>query len=203
MYPVMYKLKPLVAAAILFSFNWRVVALQCRAGLPYISMTQPQVPLCQLPPEPPTCLQPLWVVTGHGVELLVSQQIPTCSLLYTWHCICLEKEMATHSRTLAWRIPWTGEPGGLPSVGSHRVRHYWSDLAAAAVYMFPCTCICTYFHVYEFHAILSIRPTLSFLLCPQVCSLCLCFHCCPARSNLYFFFFSFFLSFLFFLLVGG
>ena len=35
----------------------------------------------------------------------------------------LEKAMAPHSRTLAWRIPWMGEPGGLPSVGSHRVRH--------------------------------------------------------------------------------
>ena len=44
----------------------------------------------------------------------------------------LEKEMATHSSVLAWRIPGTGEPGGLPSMGSHRVRHYWSDLAAAA-----------------------------------------------------------------------
>ena len=43
-----------------------------------------------------------------------------------------EKEMATHSSVLAWRIPGTGEPGGLPSVGSHRVRHNWSDLAAAA-----------------------------------------------------------------------
>ena len=40
--------------------------------------------------------------------------------------------MATHSSVLAWRIPGTGEPGGLPSMGSHRVRHYWSDLAAAA-----------------------------------------------------------------------
>ena len=40
--------------------------------------------------------------------------------------------MATHSSTLAWRIPGTGEPGGLPSMGSHRVRHDWSDLAAAA-----------------------------------------------------------------------
>ena len=35
----------------------------------------------------------------------------------------LEKEMGTHSRILAWRIPWTEEPGGLQSVGSHRVRH--------------------------------------------------------------------------------
>ena len=41
-------------------------------------------------------------------------------------------EMATHSSVLAWRIPGTGEPGGLPSMGSHRVGHDWSDLAAAA-----------------------------------------------------------------------
>ena len=40
--------------------------------------------------------------------------------------------MATHSSVLAWRIPGTEEPGGLPSMGSHRVGHYWSDLAAAA-----------------------------------------------------------------------
>ena len=40
--------------------------------------------------------------------------------------------MATHSSVLAWRIPGTGEPGGLPSMGSHRVGHKWSDLAAAA-----------------------------------------------------------------------
>ena len=39
--------------------------------------------------------------------------------------------MATHSSTLAWRIPGMGEPGGLPSMGSHRVGHDWSDLAAA------------------------------------------------------------------------
>ena len=41
--------------------------------------------------------------------------------------------MATHSIVLAWRIPGMGEPGGLPSMGSHRVGHDWSDLAAAAV----------------------------------------------------------------------
>ena len=44
----------------------------------------------------------------------------------------LEKEMATHSSVLAWRVPGTGEPGGLPSMGSHRVRHDRSDIAAAA-----------------------------------------------------------------------
>ena len=53
-----------------------------------------------------------------------------------FECICpliLEKEMATHSSVLAWRIPGMGEPDGLPSWGPHRVGHDWSDLAAAAV----------------------------------------------------------------------
>ena len=51
---------------------------------------------------------------------------------FTFHFHALEKEMATHSSILAWRIPGTEKPGGLLSVGSHRVRHDWSDLAAAA-----------------------------------------------------------------------
>ena len=42
---------------------------------------------------------------------------------FTFHFHALEKEMAIHSRVLAWRIPGTGKPGGLPSMGSHRVRH--------------------------------------------------------------------------------
>ena len=45
---------------------------------------------------------------------------------------CLGRRMATHSSVLAWTIPGTGEPGGLPSMGSHRVGHDWSDLPAAA-----------------------------------------------------------------------
>ena len=51
-----------------------------------------------------------------------------------WFCpdFQLEKEMATHSSVLAWKIPGTAEPGGLPSMGLHRVGHDWSDLAAAA-----------------------------------------------------------------------
>ena len=52
---------------------------------------------------------------------------------FTFHFYALEKEMATHSSVLAWRIPETGEPGGLLSMGSHRVRHDWSNLEAAAV----------------------------------------------------------------------
>ena len=51
---------------------------------------------------------------------------------FTFHFHALEKEMATHSSVLAWRIPGTGEPGGLPSMGSHRVGHDCSNLAAAA-----------------------------------------------------------------------
>ena len=54
---------------------------------------------------------------------------------FTFHFHALEKEMATHSSVLAWRIPGTGDPGGLPSMGSHRVRHDWSDLAVAAIFM--------------------------------------------------------------------
>ena len=50
---------------------------------------------------------------------------------FTFHFHALEKEMATHSSVLAWRLPGTGEPGGLLSMGSHRVGHDWSDLAAA------------------------------------------------------------------------
>ena len=51
---------------------------------------------------------------------------------FTFHFHALEKEMAIHSSVLAWRIPGTGELGGLPSMGLHRVGHDWSDLAAAA-----------------------------------------------------------------------
>ena len=52
------------------------------------------------------------------------------TLTFNFHA--LEKEMATHSSVLAWRIPGMGKPCGLPSMGSHRVGHDWSDLAAAA-----------------------------------------------------------------------
>ena len=51
--------------------------------------------------------------------------------------------MATHSSDLAWRIPETEEPGGLPSMGSHRVGHDWSDLAAAAAAAAAARMYCT------------------------------------------------------------
>ena len=57
--------------------------------------------------------------------------------------------MATHSSVLAWRIPGTEEPGGLPSLGSHRVRHDWSDLTAAAAAGIYCLNICHSENVYK------------------------------------------------------
>ena len=57
---------------------------------------------------------------------------------FSFHFHALEKEMATQSNVLDWRIPGNGEPGGLSSMGSHRVGHNWNDLAAAALLMgFP------------------------------------------------------------------
>ena len=70
-----------------------------------------------------------WKAAVHGVA---EGWTRLSDFTFTFHFHALEKEMATHSSVLAWRIPGTGEPGGLPSQGSHRVGHDWSDLAAAA-----------------------------------------------------------------------
>ena len=70
-----------------------------------------------------------WGAAVHGVA---KSQTWLSDFTLTFHFHALEKEMATHSNILAWRIPGTGEPGGLPSGGSHRVGHDWSNLAAAA-----------------------------------------------------------------------
>ena len=61
-----------------------------------------------------------------------------------------EKEMGTHSSVLAWRIPGTGEPGGLPSMGSHRIGHDWSDLAATAELDFEGVTRCGWGSAYGF-----------------------------------------------------
>ena len=58
--------------------------------------------------------------------------LPAIQMISVLLHLCSEKAMAPHSSTLAWKIPWTEEPGRLPSMGSHRVRHDWSDLAATA-----------------------------------------------------------------------
>ena len=61
-----------------------------------------------------------WWAAVHGVA---ESRIRLSDFTFTFHFHTLEKEMATHSLVLAWRIPGTGEPGGLPSMGSHRVGH--------------------------------------------------------------------------------
>ena len=70
-----------------------------------------------------------WWAAVHGVA---KSRTRLRDFTFTFHFPTLEKEMATHSSVLAWRIPGTGEPGGLLSMGSLRVGHNWSDLAAAA-----------------------------------------------------------------------
>ena len=67
-----------------------------------------------------------WWAAVHGIARSRTR-LRNCPLTFHFHA--LEKEVATHSSVLAWRIPGMGVPGGLPSMGSHRV---WSDLAAAA-----------------------------------------------------------------------
>ena len=71
-----------------------------------------------------------WWAAVHGVT---KSRTRLSDFTFTFHLCALEKEMATHSSVLAWRIPGTGEPGGLLSMGSHRVGHDWSDLAAAVL----------------------------------------------------------------------
>ena len=92
--------------------------------------------------------------------------------------------MTTHSSVLAWRIPGTGEPGGLPSMGSHRVGHDWSDLAAAATYKgillkiafygSMCVLICS-----------ANKHVLFWILNPEPACLCSCSHNCPPPGHCY------------------
>ena len=70
-----------------------------------------------------------WWAAVHGVA---QSRARLSKFTFTFHFHALEKEMATYSSVLAWRIPGMGEPGGLPSMGSHGVGHEWGDLAAAA-----------------------------------------------------------------------
>ena len=69
-----------------------------------------------------------WQAAVHGVA---KNRTQLSDFTFTFHFHASEKAVAPHSSILAWRIPGTGAPGGLPSIGSHRVRHDWSDLAAA------------------------------------------------------------------------
>ena len=73
-----------------------------------------------------------WQAAVHGVG---GSRTWLNDFTFTFHFHALEKEMAIHSIILAWRISGTGEPGGLPSMESHRVGHDWSNLAAATAYL--------------------------------------------------------------------
>ena len=86
---------------------------------------------------------------SHGRGSL--SQTRLSNFTFTFHFHALEKEMATHSRVPAWRIPGMGEPGGLPSMGLHRVAHDWSDLAAAGAWRVRAD------HSESFHVLISSR----------------------------------------------
>ena len=95
-----------------------------------------------------------WWAAVHGVS---KSRTRLSNFTFTFHFHALKKEMATHSSVLAWRIPGTGEPGGLPFMGSHRVGHNWSDLAALLGYLknnpdssssIP-LCVCIYIYIYH------------------------------------------------------
>ena len=84
-----------------------------------------------------------WWAAVHGVA---KSHTRLKKFTFTFYFHALEKEMATHSSVLAWRIPGTEEPGGLQSMRSHRVGHDWSDLAAAAaaisiLFFFNCSIV--------------------------------------------------------------
>ena len=90
------------------------------------------------------------LMTSNVEHLLISLSAVFCHL---WRNVSShpEKAVATHSSTLAWRIPGMAEPGGLPSVGSHRVRHDRSD-SAAAVHV-----LCPFFHQLDFLLVRCVR----------------------------------------------
>ena len=117
-----------------------------------------------------------WWAAVHGVA---KSQTRLSDFTFTFQFHALEKEMATHSSILAWRIPGTGEPGRLPSMGSHRVGHDWSDLAVAAggfsaicsrvthiaapIWWIYCTWTFFFFTLFYFTILYWFRPTLTWI----------------------------------------
>ena len=113
---------------------------------------------------PPSCSSSFYRGPFSQVQRVLINLIFSSCVMFHGDCIMiypivpvstLEKEMATHSSVLAWRIPGPGEPGGLPSMGLHRVRHDWSDLAAAAALV----------HIFSFFLGFSLNIFIQVLLC--------------------------------------
>ena len=104
-----------------------------------------------------------WKAAVHGVA---KSRAWLSDFTFTFHFHTLEKEMATHSGVFARRIPGTGEPGRLLSLGSHRVGHDWSDLAAAAAAEQYCYYFCIYsqLDLHVLQTILSIYSSLIVLM---------------------------------------
>ena len=129
-----------------------------------------------------------WWAAVHGVSKSWTR---LSDLTFTFHFHALEKEMATHSSVLAWRIPGTGKPVGLPSVGSHRVGHDWSDSAAAAAaqqyYRVKLSCSsnpCSLWVYYYFRQHTSTLPTLLHLYSIPCGSVLICsFHRCGSQGT--------------------
>ena len=99
---------------------WRKGSLFCKKQAEGIASGQPKEP-----PLQHSCLEnPVdrgaWWAAVHGVA---KSRARLSDFTFTFHFHALEKEMATHTSVLAWIIPGTGKPGGLPSIGSHRVGH--------------------------------------------------------------------------------
>ena len=98
-----------------------------------------------------------WWATVHGVA---KSRTWLSDFSFTFHFHALEKEMATHFSVLAWRIPGTGEPGGLPSMGSHRVGHDWSDSSSSSSSIYFPKC-----HFFPVHGIICLA--LQEVSCPR------------------------------------
>ena len=98
-----------------------------------------------------------WRAAAHGVTTSYTQ---LSNFTFTFHFHALEKEMANHSSVLAWRIPGMGEPGGLPSMGSHRVGYDWRDLAAAAANCLLCPIFKVNPHCRPLYVLAQLCPTL-------------------------------------------
>ena len=114
-----------------------------------------------------------WWAAVHGVT---KSRIRRSDFTFTFHFHALEKEMVTYSSVLAWRIPGTGQPGGLPSMGLNRVGHDWGDLAAAASYI-----MCIVHSVWSI--VLTLYGTMFFTGHNQQIRHTECFSRCPTKCE--------------------